>query len=151
LGDYTYYLAIFTGITIGAVRQSGWTGYWWMGGAALAGTLLTFALLILLRRRITSGRPERLRTTTKAHFYSTGKRWAWLVAKLSMSATRATMPYGVLAFAILGLLPSLLFLVMVGANIYWVSLALELRNLLTESTQSPPLNRAVVGDPRGIS
>jgi hypothetical protein len=122
-----------------------------MGGAVLAGTLLTFALLIVLRRRITSGRPERLRTTTKAHFYATGKRWAWLVAKLSMSATRATMPYGVLAFAVLGFLPGVLFLAMVGANIYWLSLALELRSLLTESTRSPHLNGAVVGDPRGIS
>jgi uncharacterized protein (TIRG00374 family) len=137
LGDYTYYLAIFAGITMGAVRQSGWSGYWWMGGAALTGTMLTFALLILLRRRITSGRPERLRTTTNAHFYATGKRWTWLVAKLSMCATRATMPYGILAFAVVGSLPALLVLAMIGANIYWLSLALELRNLLSHSEIVP--------------
>jgi hypothetical protein len=37
--------------------------------------MVTFAVLILLRRRITSGRPEQLRAITNARFYGTGKRW----------------------------------------------------------------------------
>ncbi len=54
-GDYSYYIAIFIGLTIGAVRQTGWDGFYWVGGVALAGTLLSFALLIYLRTRITAG------------------------------------------------------------------------------------------------
>jgi phosphatidylglycerophosphate synthase len=130
LGDYTYYLAIFTGLTIGTVRQTGWLGFWWIGGALLVGSLLTFALLILLRDRITRGRPERLRSTTKAHFYATGKPWARYVVQLSTCATRATMPYGILAFAIAGVLPAVLVIGAIGAQIYWISLAWELRRLL---------------------
>jgi hypothetical protein len=95
--------------------------------------LLTFALLILLRNRTTRGRPERLRTTTKTHFYRTGKRWARVVARLSNVATRATMPYGILGFAVLGLLPVVLVLGAIGAQIYWISLAVELRRLLSRS------------------
>ena len=64
------------------------------GGMLLAGTMITLALLVLLRHRITGERPELLRTNAKAHFYGTGKTWAYVVAKLSTCATRATAPYG---------------------------------------------------------
>jgi phosphatidylglycerophosphate synthase len=133
LGDYTYYLAIFIGLTVGAARHSGWSGFWWIGGALLLGSLLTIGLLVLLRERITDGQPDRLRTTTKAHFYASGKRWAWLVARLSPCATRATMPYGILGLAILGMLPAVVVLGAIGAQIYWISLAVELRRLLEAS------------------
>ena len=59
-GDYSYYLAIFVGLTVGAVRQTHWDGFYWFGGMALVGTLLSLAILIYLRARITDGRPEKL-------------------------------------------------------------------------------------------
>jgi phosphatidylglycerophosphate synthase len=130
VGDYTYYLAIFAGLTVGTVRRTGWSGYWWVGASVVVGTLLTIALLILLRRRITNGRPEEFRTIAKSHFYGTRKRWAFIVAKLSNVATRATMPYGILALALLNLLPVVLILAALGAQIYWISLAVQLRKLL---------------------
>ena len=130
LGDYVYYLAIFAGLTIGAVRQTGWMLFWWCGAALGAGVLLTFALLILLRWRTTEGRPERLRTRTEEHFYRTGKPWAHRVAQLSTCATRATMPYGIVAFALVGLLPVVVILATIGAQIYWISLAREFRRLV---------------------
>src|SRR5205809_7961570 len=55
-GDYSYYIAIFVGLTMGAVARTGWPGFYWVGGIALAGTLMCFALLIFLRSRITAGR-----------------------------------------------------------------------------------------------
>jgi phosphatidylglycerophosphate synthase len=119
LGDYIYYFAIFIGLAIGVSRHSHSDFLWWAGMALLLGMLLTFAILILLRWRITSGRPERLRTTTRAHFYGTGKRWAWLAARLSNCATRATMPYGILGFAVLGALPVVIVVGAVGAQMYW--------------------------------
>ncbi len=42
------------------------------------------------------------------------------------------MPYGIMAFALLGLLPGIVMLAALGANIYWVSLAVNLRHLMTE-------------------
>jgi phosphatidylglycerophosphate synthase len=134
LGDYSYYLAIFGGLTVGAVQQTQSTGFWWIGGAAMCGSLLTFALLILLRQRITRGRPERLRSTAQSHFERRGTRWTALAARLSTVATRATMPYGVLAFALAGALPALLVLAAIGANVYWVCLLIESGRLLARDS-----------------
>ena len=138
LGDYTYYLSIFIGMTIGSARLTGWSGFWWIGAALLTGTLLTFGLLIVLRRKITDRQPERLRTTAKAHFYGSGKRWAWLVAKLSNAATRANAPYGILLLALFNLVPLIVVLAAIGAQIYWISLAIELRRLLDPSRRDIP-------------
>lgn len=136
LGDYIYYFAIFTGLAIGVSRGSHSGFLWWSGAALLTGMALTFALLILLRWRMTNGRPERLRTTTKAHFYGTGKRWARQAARLSNCATRATMPYGILGFAVAGALPVLIVIGAVGTQMYWISLALELRRMLEPRRQT---------------
>jgi hypothetical protein len=53
-----------------------------------------------------------------------------VVAKLSTVATRATMPYGIVGFAVLGLLPIVVVLSTIGAQIYWISLAREFRRLV---------------------
>jgi hypothetical protein len=97
---------------------------------------MTFSLLILLRDRATRGRPEQLRATAHNHFTRRGTRWTRLAARLSMCATRAVMPYGLLAFALLNLLPAFLVLAAFAAQVYWVSLALELTGLLRSSVSS---------------
>jgi phosphatidylglycerophosphate synthase len=130
IGDYAYYIAIFLGLTVGAVRYTGEPAFYRIGAAALAGALMTFALLIWLRGHITNGQPEKLQAMTKAHFYASKKKWAWLVAKLSFCATRSTMPYGIMAFALFGILPGILVLAAIGANVYWISLAIRLPYLL---------------------
>ena len=53
---------------------------------------------------------------------------------MSFVATRAAMPYGIMAFALLGILPGIVVLVAVGANI-WVSLAVKLRELLSDTAE----------------
>jgi phosphatidylglycerophosphate synthase len=151
LGDYTYYVAIFTGLTVGSVRASGSPVYWWVGAALGAGLLLTFLLLIVLRRRITAGRPEQLNANAKAHFYRSGKRWQWLVAKLSNCATRATMPYGILALAAANLLPVLLVLGAIGTQIYWLSLTVELRRLLANQPADHVYGRRTNPTPSALS
>jgi phosphatidylglycerophosphate synthase len=139
VGDYSYYIAIFIGITIGTTKYTGMQAFHHMGEAALAGCLLTFLILIFLRQRITAGRPERLQAITKAHFYASGSKWAWLVAKISFCGTRSTMPYGIFAFALVGLLPVIVVLAVIGANAYWISLVVKLKSLLAESGQQPTI------------
>jgi phosphatidylglycerophosphate synthase len=139
IGDYTYYIAIFVGLTIGAVRYTGEPVFYQIGTTALVGTLITFGLLIYLRRYITNGQPERLQATTKAHFYESKKKWAWLVAKLAFCATRSTMPYGILAFALLGILPGIIVLAAIGATVYWVSLTIRMPHMLATGQSRPPL------------
>jgi phosphatidylglycerophosphate synthase len=130
VGDYSYYIAIFIGLTIGAVRRTGWEAFYWIGAAALAGSLITFALLIYLRTRITAGQPERLHSIAKARFKAEPTAWSRIIWRIQFVATRAAMPYGIMVFSLLGLLPAIIVLAAVGANVYWISIIVKLRHLL---------------------
>jgi 1L-myo-inositol 1-phosphate cytidylyltransferase / CDP-L-myo-inositol myo-inositolphosphotransferase len=139
VGDYSYYIAIFAGLTVGAVHQAGWAGFYWIGALALAGTLMTFALLIFLRSRITAGRPEKLHAIAKARIKAQPTRWSRIIWRISFVATRAAMPYGILAFAVAYALPGIVVLAALGANIYWIILVVRLRDLMgTDVAESVP-------------
>ncbi len=81
VGDYSYYLAVFIGIIVGVVRETGSVLFFRIGLLALAGTLLTFALLIYLRARITSGQPTRLHAIAKTRFKADPSLWTKLIWK----------------------------------------------------------------------
>jgi phosphatidylglycerophosphate synthase len=129
-GDYSYYIAIFVGLTIGAVRQTGVEAFYWIGGLALAGTLLSFAFLIYLRSRITAGRPDRLHAIARERFTADPTPLSRLIWRLSFTATRSAMPYGIFAFSLVYGLPAIVVLAAIGANIYWVSVVLKLKTLM---------------------
>lgn len=137
--DYTYYFAIFGGMTIGSVRYTGWTGFYWIGALALGGMVAAFLLLLYLRHRITRESPERFAGTVKGRFKEGGGKWVTLLAKLSNVATRAQMPYGVMVLALAGALPVVLILAMIGTNAYWMALAFRLRTLLGQKPEARPL------------
>jgi phosphatidylglycerophosphate synthase len=135
-GDYSYYIAIFIGLTVGAVRQTHYEAFYWIGGLALGGTLLAFALLIYLRSRITAGQPEKLHAIARDRFRAGGSSfWSRIVWRVSFVATRAAMPYGIMAFALVGALPGIVILAAIGANIYWIAITIKLRHLL--GTEEP--------------
>ncbi|MEX2663414.1 MAG: lysylphosphatidylglycerol synthase domain-containing protein [Vicinamibacterales bacterium] len=131
-GDYSYYIAIFIGLAVGAVHQTGFEVFYWIGGLALVGTLITFALLIYLRARITGGQPNRLHAVVRERFKSEPNFWERIIWRVSFVATRAAMPYGIMAFALLNILPGIVILAAIGSNVYWVSLVLKLRDLLRD-------------------
>jgi FKBP-type peptidyl-prolyl cis-trans isomerase FkpA len=131
VGDYSYYFAIFIGITIGAVRSTGNPIFYDLGLAALGGSLITAFLLLLLRQRMTASQPERFGAAGKAHFIRSGGAWARFLAWLSVCATRAVMPYGILMLAVAGLTPAVIVFAAIGANVYWIALTTRLRTLLT--------------------
>jgi phosphatidylglycerophosphate synthase len=132
-GDYSYYLAIFAGLTVGAVRQTHWDVFYWLGGVTLAGMLLSFGLLIFLRSRITAGRPQKLHAIAKARFKAEPTFWSRIVWRMSFVATRAAIPYGIMAFSLLYALPGIVVLAAIGANVYWMSLVMKMPHLLGRS------------------
>ncbi len=138
-GDYSYYIAVFAGMTIGSVRSTGMPAFYWVGAIALAGTLIAFALLIYLRSRITGGEPEKLHAIAKARFKAKLTPWSRLIWKISFVATRSAMPYGIFALSLLGLIPLVVVLAAIGANTYWISLVLKLKHLLVaEAAETVP-------------
>ena len=130
VGDYSYYIAIFVGMSIGAVRQTGWEGFYWVGAIAVASTLLTFALLIYLRGRITGSNPEKLSAIAGSRFQAEASLLTRIIWRVQFIATRAAMPYGIMVFALLAILPWIVVLAAIGANIYWVSIVAKLRDIL---------------------
>jgi len=132
-GDYSYYVAIFIGLTVGAVTRTGWQGFYWLGAIAMAGLLLSFALLIYLRSRITAGQPDKLHAIARARFKAEPTWWTRIIWRISFVATRSAMPYGIMALALVGLLPLVVVLAAIGTNIYWISLVLKLRHLLGDT------------------
>jgi phosphatidylglycerophosphate synthase len=140
-GDYSYYIAIFIGLTIGAVRVTHLAAFYWIGGLAVAGTLLSFALLVFLRTRITAGRPERLHAIARARFKAEPTFWSRIAWRLSFTATRSAMPYGIFAFALVNLLPAIVVLAAIGSNVYWISVGVKLRSLLRGTV---PISRGTV-------
>lgn len=134
VGDYSYYIAIFVGLTVGVVRQTGFEAFYWIGLVALAGTLVTFALLIFLRTRITAGQPERLHAIGRQRFKAQGSPWSRVIWRISFVATRSAMPYGIMALALLDGLPLVVVLAAIGANTYWISLVVKMRHLLGSET-----------------
>ena len=137
-GDYSYYIAIFIGLTVGAARRTGWHGFYWLGGIALAGTLVAFALLIYLRSRITAGQPEKLHAIARDRFQQEQTWWSRVIWRISFVATRSAMPYGIFALSLLGLLPLVVVLAAIGSNTYWISMVLKLRHLLGEDEELAP-------------
>jgi phosphatidylglycerophosphate synthase len=131
-GDYAYYIAIFIGLSVGAARHTHVDVFYWLGGVALAGTLIAFALLIYLRSRITAGQPEKLHAIARARFKAEPTVVSRLIWRVSFVATRSAMPYGIMLFALLDLLPGIVVLAALGANIYWVTLVVKLRHLIGE-------------------
>jgi phosphatidylglycerophosphate synthase len=131
VGDYSYYIAIFTGLAVGAARHTGSHAFYWLGAVALAASVVTFALLIFLRSRITAGRPERLHAIGRQRFTAEQSLWSRVIWRISFVATRAAMPYGIMALALLNLLPLVVVLAALGANIYWISLVVKMKDLLS--------------------
>jgi FKBP-type peptidyl-prolyl cis-trans isomerase FkpA len=131
IGDYAYYFAIFIGITVGAVRSTGRPIFYDLGFAAVGGAIVTACLLLLLRQRMTAAQPERFGAASKANFVADGPGWVRFLAWLSVCATRAVMPYGILMLAIVGLTPAVIVFAAIGANLYWIALTTRMRTMLT--------------------
>jgi phosphatidylglycerophosphate synthase len=136
--DYTYYFAIFAGMTVGVARHTGWAGAWWVGATALAGIAISTLLLLYLRHRMTRHEPDRFGRTVKGRFKEGGATWTRWLGRLSNVATRAQMPYGIVVLALLNALPLVLVLCAIGANLYWIALLVRFRTLVTGTARLRP-------------
>ena len=129
-GDYSYYSRSSSGSRSAPCGRPGGRSSTGSARIALAGTLLTFGLLIYLRSRITAGQPERLHAIARS-----GSRPSRHGGRASSGGSRSSprgqpCPTASWPSPWSTLLPGIVVLAAIGANIYWVSLVLKLRHLL---------------------
>ena len=58
--------------------------------------------------------------------------WTRIIWRLAFVCTRAAMPYVIMILALVNALPAVIVIAAIGANVYWVSLVLKLRDLLRD-------------------
>jgi hypothetical protein len=80
-------------------------------------------------RELRPARPEQ-HGVAEARFKSEPTFWSRLVWRLSFVATRAAMPYGIMALSLVYPLPGVVVFAATGANVYWVSLVMKMGHLL---------------------
>jgi phosphatidylglycerophosphate synthase len=119
--DYTTYLLIFIGMTIGGYWQGG-PVYLVLGAAIVFGCVLSF-IVISEQRRLAA---PRNRPNEYSQLYlaalerDSGNPISRIVRQLQFLIKKGVLVHYLLLFAVLGLLPVLMFLAAFGANVTWL-------------------------------
>jgi phosphatidylglycerophosphate synthase len=121
MADYSSYLLIFAGMTMGGYRRGGWV-YVVMGAALLSGSVLSFVVISIQRKLAApAGKPnEYARRYLAALDRDAGNPVSRIVRQLQFLTKKGVLIHYLLLFAILGVLPLAMFLSAVGANIAWM-------------------------------
>ena len=121
MADYSSYLLIFAGMTVGGYRHGGGV-YLAAGGALLFGCVLSFAVISIQRKLAApSDRPnEYSRLYLEALDRDASNPVSRIVRQLQFLTKKGVLIHYLLVFAILGALPLVLFLCTVGANVAWM-------------------------------
>ncbi|MBI2149017.1 MAG: CDP-alcohol phosphatidyltransferase family protein [Acidobacteria bacterium] len=120
--DFLSYVVTFGGMSVGLFRETGNSLWLWLGGTMLAGIILSLLSEAVHRRLMTSGKnPEQYIQRLHATLEQNRKNWlARFGRKCYFVARRAFLPYAVLALVLLGQAWLLVWVVAVGANIFWL-------------------------------
>jgi phosphatidylglycerophosphate synthase len=132
--DGLSYLLLFVGITIGLYRQYG-VRELWFGAALLVGTVLSLVVTSLQRRRATSAdRPNEYLGKLYGLLEKDSSNWiSRAVRQVQAFQKRGVMIHYVVIFTVLGGLPVLFYLGVLGANLTW-TLALHFNHRFFKQT-----------------
>ena len=119
--DGLSYLLLFGGLTLGLYRQHG-TQWLWLGAALLIGTLLALVVTNFQRKRATTadrpneylGKLYRMLEEDKSNWISRHVR------QLQAFQKRGVLIIYVVIFAVLGLMPVVFYLAILGAHLTWI-------------------------------
>jgi len=120
--DYATYLLVFAGMTVGGYRRGG-TVYLALGAALLFGSVLSFFAISVQRKLAApAGRPnEYSQRYLAALERDVGNPISRAARQLQFLLKKGVLVHYVLLFAVLDLLPVLLFLGAFGANAAWMA------------------------------
>ncbi|GBC83180.1 Bifunctional IPC transferase and DIPP synthase [bacterium HR10] len=118
--DYLYYLSLAGGITLGLYRQTGNDLSLLFGGAVFVGTIMSFIVTGYQRKKFTKN-PSQLAAQVNRRWEAHAQNPLFRFARTChFLVRRPVLPYYVFLFAVLKLLPLLLVLLAVGANLVWM-------------------------------
>jgi phosphatidylglycerophosphate synthase len=120
--DDLYYIGVLLGITVGLYREGNPRLVLGLGTLALTGAITTYALHYVLRAKVarTNG-PAAFARIFEERMLELGRDPIARFARASYKiGTRSTLPYLLLVFALFGQTRLMLYIVAVGAHLYWV-------------------------------
>jgi phosphatidylglycerophosphate synthase len=118
--DYTFYLFLLVGMTIGQWRSSGTRMYLAYGALLLFGALASFLATGWVRRRLAPGRPEQLLKIWQGHAESRPSNpFLYFGRHTEFIVRRCFFPYALLVFALFNLMSVAFVLSVIGANLVW--------------------------------
>lgn len=144
--DPVSYLAVFAGMTLGLYRETGQQWFVYLGALLLGGVGLSLAADIYQRRKIGGREPHTyLARWEKLADERTSHPAVFAARNLHFLVRRATVPYWILGFTLLGLRPLFLTLTTLGANLFWIFLLGIHRFILPRRESPSELARAPEG------
>lgn len=134
MADYSSYLLIFTGMTVGGYRTGG-SLYLATGSALVVGSLLSFVVISIQRRLAAPA--DRPNEYSKRYLAALDRDAAnpvsRIVRQLQFLTKKGVLIHYLLVFAALGALPVVLFLAAFGANVAWIVTIYFNRRLFSSS------------------
>jgi len=118
--DYVFYVSFCIGATAGLYKGSGNPVYIWMGVAVLFGTLISLLITSYGRSNKVSNASLYATETLKRIDANSHNQILWLGRKVYFIARRPALPYYLLLFTVIGLLPFVLFMMALGTNLFWL-------------------------------
>jgi phosphatidylglycerophosphate synthase len=140
--DYATYLFAFAGMTVGGYRRGG-PVYLAVGIALLLGCLLSFIVISVQRNLAAQANPtEYYQRYLKALDSDGGNLISKLVRNLQFMLRKGVLIHYILLFAVLNLMPVVLFLAAFGANAAWTATLYLNRRLFTPKNMNRRLARS---------
>jgi hypothetical protein len=119
--DYTTYLLIFIGMTVGGYHRSG-SLYLVLGAAIVFGCVLSF--IVISKQRTLAAPADKPNEYSQRYLAAlerdSGNPVSRIVRQLQFLLKKGVLVHYLLVFALLGLLPVLMFLAAFGANVAWL-------------------------------
>ncbi len=118
LCDYVFYVSFGLGMTAGLYRASGNAFYIWLGVAALFGTITSLIMTSYARNtRATNASTYAAEAHKK---YETRSQVTRIGRRIYFVIRRPVVPYFIIFFSIVHLLPFVLFMTALSANLFWM-------------------------------
>ncbi len=118
LCDYIFYISFGLGMTAGLYRGTGNPFYIWLGVAAVFGILVSLILISYARNT---------RATTASTYaaevhkqFETRSQVTRIARRIYFVIRRPVVPYFIIFFSIANLLPFILFMTALSANLFWM-------------------------------